>query len=129
MNRTMTFKGFLLILVIVLTVFFILHTILKNSADEQRQKQQELRVQLTRLEEENKELLSKLNLAGTDEYIMANAVKKYSYVKKDAIRFAGPAHRPGRRRRPRQRRRQDRPLRKRGGRYPPGRLCRCRCSG
>ena len=87
MNRTMTFKGFLLILMIVLTVFFVLHTMLKNSADEQRQKQQELRVQLTRLEEENKELLNRLNLAGTDEYIMANAVRKYSYVKKDAIRF------------------------------------------
>ena len=87
MNRTMTFKGFFLILGVVLLIFFILHSILKNSADEQRQKQQELRVQLTRLEEENKELLSKLNLAGTDEYIMANAVKKYSYVKKDAIRF------------------------------------------
>ena len=87
MNRTMTFKGFLLILVIVLTVFFVLHTILKNSADEQRQKQQELRVQLTRLEEENKDLLNRLNMAGTDEYIMANAVRKYSHVKKDAIRF------------------------------------------
>lgn len=87
MNRTMTFKGFLLILVIVLTVFFIFHMILKSSADEQRQKQQELRVRLTRLEEENKELLNKLNMAGTDEYIMANAVRKYSYVKKDAIRF------------------------------------------
>lgn len=87
MSRTMTFKGFLLILGIVLIVFLILHSVLKNSANEQRQKQQELRVQLTRLEEENKELLSKLNMAGTDEYIMANAVKKYSYVKKDAIRF------------------------------------------
>ena len=87
MSRTMTFKGFLLILGIVLIVFLILHSVLKNSADEQKQKQQELRVQLTRLEEENKELLSKLNMAGTDEYIMANAVKKYSYVKKDAIRF------------------------------------------
>ena len=87
MSRTMTFKGFLLILGIVLVVFLILHSVLKNSADEQKQKQQELRVQLTRLEEENKDLLSKLNMAGTDEYIMANAVKKYSYVKKDAIRF------------------------------------------
>ena len=47
MNRTMTFKGFLLILVIVLTVFFILHSILKNSADEQRQKQQELWISRT----------------------------------------------------------------------------------
>ena len=87
MNRTMTFKGFLLILGFVLIVFLILHSVLKSSGDEQRQKQQELRVQLTRLEEENKDLLSRLNMAGTDEYIMANAVKKYSYVKKDAIRF------------------------------------------
>jgi len=87
MNRTMNFKGFLLILGVVLVVFLGLHTVLKNSAEEQNRKQQELRVQLTRLEEENKELLSKLNMAGTDEYIMANAVKKYSYVKKDAIRF------------------------------------------
>ena len=35
----------------------------------------------------NKDLLNRLNMAGTDEYIMANAVKKYSYVKRDAIRF------------------------------------------
>ena len=87
MNRTMTFKGFILILGIVLIVFLILHTVLKGSVYEQNRKQQELRVQLTRLEEENKDLLSRLNMAGTDEYIMANAVKKYSYVKRDAIRF------------------------------------------
>ena len=87
MNRTMTFKGFILIIAAVLVVFLILHSILKGNVDEQSRKQQELRVQLTRLEEENKELLSRLNLAGTDEYIMSNAVKKYSYVKRDAIRF------------------------------------------
>ena len=87
MNRTMTFKGFILILAAVLVVFLILHSILKGNVDEQSRRQQELRVQLTRLEEENKELLSRLNLAGTDEYIMSNAVKKYSYVKRDAIRF------------------------------------------
>lgn len=87
MNRTMTFKGFILILAAVLVFFLILHSILKGNVDEQSRKQQELRVQLTRLEEENKELLSRLNLAGTDEYIMSNAVKKYSYVKRDAIRF------------------------------------------
>ena len=87
MNRAMTFKGFLVILGAALAVFLILHGVLKGNVDEQNRKQQELRVQLTRLEEENKELLSKLNMAGTDEFIMANAVKKYSYVKKDAIRF------------------------------------------
>ena len=34
MNRTMTFKGFLLILGVVLVVFLGLHTVLKNSAEE-----------------------------------------------------------------------------------------------
>ena len=87
MNRAMTFKGFILILAAVLVVFLILHSILKGSTDEQNRKQQELRVQLTRLEEENKELLARLNMAGTDEYIMSSAVKRYSYVKRDAIRF------------------------------------------
>ena len=87
MNRTMTFKGFILILGAVLAAFLVLHSILKGNADEQNQKQQALRVQLTRLEEENKELLAKLNLAGTSEYIISNAVRKYSYVKRDAIRF------------------------------------------
>ena len=87
MNRTMTFKGFILIIAAVLVVFLILHSILKGNVDEQSRKQQELRVQMTRLEEENKELLARLNMAGTDEYIMSSAVKEYSYVKRDAIRF------------------------------------------
>ena len=87
MNRTMTFKGFALILGFILILFLILHSVLKNSADEKNRKEQELRVRLTRLEEENKDLLSRLNLAGTDEYIISSAVKKYSYVKRDAIRF------------------------------------------
>ena len=87
MNRTMTFKGFALILGAILILFLILHGALKRNADEQNRKEQELRVRLTRLEEENKDLLSRLNLAGTDEYIISSAIKKYSYVKRDAIRF------------------------------------------
>lgn len=87
MNRTMTLRGFILLLGLILIVFLILHSILRGSVDEQTRKEQELRVRLTRLEEENKDLLSRLNMAGTDEYIMANAVRKYSYVKRDAIRF------------------------------------------
>ena len=83
----MTFKGFLLILGVIAGIFLILHSVLKSNLDEQNRKQKELQVQMTRLEEENKDLQAKLNMAGTDEYIMANAVKKYSYVKKDAIRF------------------------------------------
>ena len=55
--------------------------------DEKAEKEKALRVRLTQLEEDNKALLARLNVMGTDEYIMTSAVKDYSYVKKDAIRF------------------------------------------
>lgn len=87
MNRTMNLKGFLLILGILLAVFLTLHLVLKGSVDEKAEKEKALRVRLTQLEEDNKALLAKLNVMGTDEYIMTSAVKDYSYVKKDAIRF------------------------------------------
>ena len=44
-------------------------------------------MQKTKLEEEFKALNRELNVVGTDEYIMSSAVKDYSYVKKDSIRF------------------------------------------
>ena len=87
MYKTMNIKGFLLILGIMLLVFLILHSALKGTVDEKAEKEKELRVKLTQLEEENKKLNSKLNNVGTEEYIMSSAVRDYSYVKKDAIRF------------------------------------------
>ena len=87
MYKTMNLKGFLLILGIMLLIFLILHTVLKGSVDEKAEKEKELRVQLTKLEEENKKLSNKLNSVGTEEYIMSSAVKDFSYVRKNAIRF------------------------------------------
>lgn len=87
MYKTMNIKGFLLILGIMLLVFVILHSALKSTVDEKAEKEKALRVQLTQLEEENKNLTSRLNNVGTDEYIMSSAVRDYSYVRKDAIRF------------------------------------------
>ena len=87
MYKTMNIKGFLLILGIMLLVFLIPHSALKGTVDEKAEKEKELRVKLTQLEEENKKLNSKLNNVGTEEYIMSSAVRDYSYVKKDAIRF------------------------------------------
>ena len=46
-----------------------------------------LRVQKARLEEENKDLNNRLEVVGTEAYIMSSAVKDYAYVKRDAIRF------------------------------------------
>ena len=87
MYKTMNMKGFLLILGIMLLIFLILHSVLKSTVDEKAEKEKALRVQLTQLEEENKNLINRLDNVGTDEFIMSSAVRDYSYVRKDAIRF------------------------------------------
>ena len=87
MNRTMSLKGFVLILGLMLAAFLVLHLTMKSGVNEKAQKEKALKVELTRLQEENKGLTAQLNMVGTDEYIMSSAVKNYSYVKKDAIRF------------------------------------------
>ncbi len=87
MNRTMNLKGFVLILGIMLVLFFVIHGSLKGSVDEKAEQEKALRVKLARLEEENKDLTTQLNVVGTEEYIRASAVRDYSYVTKDAIRF------------------------------------------
>ena len=75
------------LITIMLLVFLILHSALKSTVDEKAEKEKALRVQLTQLEEENKNLINRLDNVGTDEYIMSSAVRDYSYVRKDAIRF------------------------------------------
>ena len=87
MYKSMNLKGFLLILGVMLAVFLILHSMLRGTANEKAEEEKLLRVQKTKLEEEFKRLNRELNVVGTDEYIMSSAVKDYSYVKKDAIRF------------------------------------------
>ena len=87
MYKSMNLKGFLVILGVMLAVFLILHSMLRGTVNEKAEEEKLLRVQKTKLEEEFKRLNKELNVVGTDEYIMSSAVKDYSYVKKDAIRF------------------------------------------
>ena len=87
MYRTMNLKGFLLILGIMLLIFLVLHSALRGTVNEKAEEEKILRVKKTKLEEEYKRLNRELSVVGTDEYIMSSAVKDYSYVKKDAIRF------------------------------------------
>ena len=87
MYRSMNLKGFLLILGIMLLVFLIVHSSLRGTVNEKAEEEKLLRIRKTKLEEEFKSLNKQLNVVGTDEYIMSSAVKDYSYVKKDAIRF------------------------------------------
>ena len=87
MYRSMNLKGFLLILGVMLLVFLALHSVLRGTVNEKAEEEKVLRVKKTKLEEEFKRLNKELNVVGTDEYIMSSAVKDYSYVRKDAIRF------------------------------------------
>ena len=87
MHKAMNLKGFALILAVMLVVFLVFHLVMKGSVDEKTEQEKNLRVKLTGLEEENKDLNARIAEAGTQEYLMAAAVKDYSYVKKDAIRF------------------------------------------
>ena len=68
MRKTMTIRGFILILTLVLAVFLTLHL-------------------LMRLEDENRELTDQLSIVGTEDYIVSSARENYSYVSRDDIRF------------------------------------------
>ena len=87
MYRSMNLKGFLLILGVMLLIFLVLHSVLRGTANQKAEEEKLLRVQKTKLEEEYKKLNRQLNVVGTEEYIMSSAVRDYSYVKKDSIRF------------------------------------------
>ena len=87
MQRTMNLKGFFLIVGILLVVFLVLNGVLGNHGSEKDNARKALQMRLSKLEEENKELMRQLNSAGSAEEIAARAVKEYSYVKPDAIRF------------------------------------------
>ena len=87
MYRSMNLKGFLLILGIMLLVFLIVHSSLRGTVNEKAEEEKLLRIRKTKLEEEFKSLNKQLNVVGTDEYIMSSAVRDYSYVSRDAIRF------------------------------------------
>ena len=66
MYRSMNLKGFLLILGIMLLIFLILHTALRDTVNEKAEEEKLLRVKKTKLEEDFKRLNKELNVVGTD---------------------------------------------------------------
>jgi len=87
MHKTMNLKGFVLILGIMLALFLAVHLVLQGNLNATAEKENTLRVALTRLQEENKELDNQLQVVGTDGYIVSSAMQNYDYVRQDAIRF------------------------------------------
>ena len=87
MNRSMNYKGFAIIIGLILISFFWLHTLLKNDLHRKEDQLKEQQVLKARLEEENLILNEQLSFVGTDEYIGQSAIQNYGFVSKNDIRF------------------------------------------
>ena len=66
MYRSMNLKGFLAILGVMLLIFLIVHSVLQGAVNNKAEEEKMLRIQKTRLEEENKDLSNRLDVIGTD---------------------------------------------------------------
>jgi cell division protein FtsB len=87
MHRTMTVKGFIVILCLILAVFLTLHLLMRGDLSRKAEQQEALSLVLADLQEEEKDLKNQLSIVGTEDYIVSSAMENYSYVKKDDIRF------------------------------------------
>ena len=87
MHRTMTVKGFIVILCLILAVFLTLHLLMRGDLSRKAEQQEVLSLALADLQEEEKDLKNQLSIVGTEDYIVSSAMENYSYVKKDDIRF------------------------------------------
>ena len=87
MHRTMTVKGFLVILSVILAVFLCLHLIMKGDLSRKAEEEEALQLALAELKEEEKDLRNQLSIVGTESYIVSSARENYSFLKKDEIRF------------------------------------------
>ena len=87
MQRTMTVKGFIVILSLILAVFLTLHLLMKGDLSRKAAEEAALAQALAELQEEEKDLKNQLSIVGTEDYIVSSAMENYSFVKKDDIRF------------------------------------------
>ena len=86
-HRTMNMRGFIVILILALSVFLIFHLMLRGTLNEKERQETELQEELAKLEERNRELNNQLARVGTDDYIVSSAIRDYSFMNKDDSRF------------------------------------------
>ena len=87
MQKAMTLKGFAVILALVLALFLALHLTMKGDLRRKAEQENALKLTLTRLQEEEKDLKNQLSIVGTEDYIVTSARENYSFVNADDIRF------------------------------------------
>lgn len=68
-------------------LFLALFLFLSGRAGETRQQENALRVTLTRMEEENKEMEAELKLVDTEDYVVTSAMNNYAFMNKNDLRF------------------------------------------
>ena len=64
MQRTMTVKGFIVILSLILAVFLTFHLLMKGDLSRKAEQEEELAQALAKLQEEEKDLKNQLNIVG-----------------------------------------------------------------
>ena len=87
MRKSMTIKGFIVIMTLILAVFLCLHLIMKGDLTRKAEQESVLRQALAKLQEEEKDLKNQLSIVGTEDYIVSSARENYSYVGREDIRF------------------------------------------
>lgn len=86
-QRTVNWRGFILVSLILVVTFLVIHIILKNQEASRLEYETELNRIMTGLEQKNRDLEEELRYAGTDNYIVTSAINDYSFMNKDDIRF------------------------------------------
>jgi cell division protein FtsB len=87
MYRSMNWRGFVLIISLILIVFLVLHLTMQNTLKAQTEKISSLNASKARQDELRQELERRIEMVGTDDYIARSAIQNYSYVNKNDIRF------------------------------------------
>ena len=87
MQNIMNWRRFGWIAGILLAVFLIFFLLLHHQVSKSRQTETALRVTLTRMEEQNKEMNAELSLVGTEDYIVTSAMTNYAFMNKNDLRF------------------------------------------
>ena len=80
MYRSMNLKGFLAILGVMLLIFLIVHSVLQGAVNNKAEEEKMLRIQKTRLEEENKDLSNRLDVI---RFEFTNPEALYAYTEEE----------------------------------------------
>lgn len=83
----MNFRKFGWIVGSMLAVFGLLFWFLSGRLGAKQQEENALRVTLTRMEDENKEMEAEMKLVDTEEYIVSSAVTQYAFMNRNDLRF------------------------------------------